>query len=994
MICSLRRPSKEGKGRRIFFLGILFVLFLVIVIPARAQLSELMTKDLRLIYYSKAHEYIVPHLARCFQNALAFDERMFNFLPSGKVTIFLEDFDDFGHGGADVVPNNHIDIGLAPFNYVYETVPANERMNWLMNHELIHIVACDKAAGPDRVFRSLFFGKVSATSEAPLSMLYTYLTTPRRYSPRWYHEGIAVFMETWMSGGVGRVLGGYDEMVFRSMVRDSTYIYDVVGLESEGTTIDFQVGVNSYLYGTRFMSYLAYTYGPEKLLAWVTRSDSSSHFFATQFQQVYGKSLDDGWSDWLKFEHTWQNDNLDSIRKYPVTRSRPISSRALGSVSRSFYDSASGKLYAAVRYPGQVSHIVSIDGRNGQVENLCEVKGPALFYVTSLAYNPRGRVLFFTTNNNKWRDVNAFDLATGSTTCLLPESRIGDLAFDQADSSLWGIRHDAGYSTIVRIPYPYTRWNQILTWPYGQDIFDLDVSPDGSMLAMTLAEVNGTQHLITMDVPKLLAGGDSSYKVLFTSEKTSTEDFVFSADNRSLYGSTYSTGVSNIVRYDLATSEMKWLTNSETGFFRPVPVSEDSLVAWEYSGQGFRPGWITNHSLEDVSAVRYLGQGIYLRFPEVASWTLDPPSSRRINIDSLTIYNGEYNGLANLRLMSVYPVVEGYKNLVAYGLRFNIADPLGLYNLNLTGSYTPNRSIGESERLHLSLGGGYLNWKIRGTVNGADFYDLFGPTKVSRKGYSAGITLKEPIISDDPRTMSAVVDLAGYSGLERLPDYQNIATTFDKFVTLNGRLNYRYYIRTLGSVDAEKGIQWTLSSLNTLVQSRFYPLVYTGLDYGFMLPVDHTSLWARTSFGFSPRGRDDPFANFYFGGFGNNWIDYQDVQRYREYYSFPGLELNEAAGTRYGKFMLELDLPPVRFRRAGILNAYCTWARFALFSGVLMTNIDDQSLRTDYLDVGSQVDFRIVLFSNLESTFSVGYAFAWSRNQRAERELMVSLKLL
>src|SRR6202021_2343694 len=51
--------------------------------------------------------------------------------------------------------------------------------------------------------------------------------------------------------------------MFRAMVRDDRYMYDVVGLESEGTSADFQVGANSYLYGTRFMNHLASQYGPE-----------------------------------------------------------------------------------------------------------------------------------------------------------------------------------------------------------------------------------------------------------------------------------------------------------------------------------------------------------------------------------------------------------------------------------------------------------------------------------------------------------------------------------------------------------------------------------------------------------------------------------------------------------------------------------------------------------------------------------------------------------
>jgi hypothetical protein len=60
-----------------------------------------------------------------------------------------------------------------------------------------------------------------------------------------------------MSGGLGRAMGNYDEMYFRSIVSEKKPIYSVVGLETEGTTIDFQVGANSYLYGSRFVTYLA-----------------------------------------------------------------------------------------------------------------------------------------------------------------------------------------------------------------------------------------------------------------------------------------------------------------------------------------------------------------------------------------------------------------------------------------------------------------------------------------------------------------------------------------------------------------------------------------------------------------------------------------------------------------------------------------------------------------------------------------------------------------
>ena len=98
---------------------------------------------------------------------------------------------------------------------------------------------------------------------------------PRFTAPRWYIEGAAVFMETWMGGGLGRAQGGYDEMVFRAMVRDGAHFYDPLGLVSRGIRVDFQIGANAYLYGTRFFTWLAYRYTPEKVVDWLRRDAGS-----------------------------------------------------------------------------------------------------------------------------------------------------------------------------------------------------------------------------------------------------------------------------------------------------------------------------------------------------------------------------------------------------------------------------------------------------------------------------------------------------------------------------------------------------------------------------------------------------------------------------------------------------------------------------------------------------------------------------------------------
>lgn len=984
-----RRVWKKRTSRLV--IALIGLVFPSILFP---QINSLSTENLRLLYLSKAQEYLVPHVARCFENALEFHRQTFDYSPSEPTTLLLQDFGDFGNGGATAVPNNIISVGMAPFSYVYETIPANERMNWMLNHELVHILASDKAAGRDRFFRKLFFGKVMAVPDDPVSMLYAYLTNPRLYSPRWYHEGIAVFMETWMAGGLGRAMGAYDEMVFRTMVRDSSYFYDVVGLESEGTKVDFQVGANSYLYGTRFVTYLAYRHGPEKVVQWISRGKGSKAYFSSQFKNVFGTSLDDEWSRWHVWEREWQNANLDSIRRNPVTSYRVISRQTLGSVSRSYFDARRRKLYTAIRYPGQVAQLASIDVDNGDLQKIGEIKGAALFYVTSLAHDPNRETLFYTTDNNGWRDLKSVSLKSGERRTLMKDARVGDLVFSANDSSLWGVRHYNGISTLVRIPHPYKEWNQIYSFPYGQDIFDIDVSPNGSLLSAALVEVTGRQKLIKLDIQKLITNGGTEkvYDVIFDFENSSPANFVFSADGRYLFGSSYYSGVSNIYRYDLEVSDMSILSNGETGFFRPIPISEDSLIVMNYTGRGFQPVMIANLTVERVGAIHFLGNAVVKAHPIVKSWLLGSPA--RINLDSLTISTGTYNTLANLRLATIYPIVEGYKDFAALGLRINFADRLSFSELALNATYSPDRDLPAGERAHLKLSFQHWNFNLRATYNGADFYDLFGPTKTSRKGYSLGLGYKKTLIYDEPKTLHWTFDVTGYGNLDRLPDFQNVVAPFEELLSASTNLHYQFVEKSLGAVDEERGVKWDIASHGNYVNKDFFPSVFVNFDYGVLLPLNHSSVWLRTSAGQSFGDRDNPFANFFFGGFGNNWVDHRAEKRYREYYSFPGVELNEIDGKNYGKAMLEWNLPPLRFRRVGFPVMYLNWARLALFSTAIRTNLDEASDRRTFFNLGGQLDFRMVLFSNQETTFSLGFAVAKERGQSWSNELMVSLKLL
>lgn len=962
-----------------------------------AQFQSLETLTMRLMYTSPLQSYLVPQVVASFENALRFHRRIFDYDPGGPINVLMHDLWHYGNAGARPVPENHVTIGIAPFGHEYESAPAPERMASSMNHEIAHIVTADKATAADRRYRALFFGKVTPNAEVPLSMLYSYLTTPRWFTPRWYLEGIATYMETWMNGGLGRALGPYDEMVFRTLVRDSLSMYDVVGLESEGTSIDFQTGANSYLYGTRFVSYLALTFGNDSLLSWFNRTEGSKRYFATDFQRAFGRPLSEEWSRWIAWEREWQRDNLAAIRRHPTTVARPLTRQILGSASRAFFDSTNRSVIVAVRYPGQEAHIASIDVATGRFTRIRDLVGATGLSVTSLAFDPASRTLFYTTNNNEWPHIVALDLHTGRARSLLKNARIADLAFNQADRSLWGVRHDNGFSTLVRIEHPYTEWKQVYTVSYGYDIFDIDLSPDGKSLVASFSEISGNQKLIRFDVAALL-GGNTTPELLYEFGDWSPSTFVHSSDGRFLFGSSYFSGVSNVFRYDFATKAMDALSNAETGFFKPLPISADSVVVLEYSGTGFVPSMIANAVPDSVSAINFLGNVIAEQRPDVQDWM--PPPASEVNPDSLTTATGEYRARRNFKLDNAYPVLEGYQDAagvdaIAVGMRFNFSDRVGATGFELTTSYSPDERLDPYERLHARAVFRHWNWKLSGAFNRADFYDLFGPTKVSRRGYALALQYTGNLYLDGPTSLGYSLQAANYGELAILPEFQDVAASFDKLSAFSADLNYESVRSSLGAVGAEFGTIWNGALRGNYVNETLYPRVSTDAAKGFLLPIDHSSIWLKASAG-SALGpdRDDPFALFYFGGFANNWVDYRSFKQYRNTESFPGLEINQVGGATFGKAQLEWVSPPLRFRSLGVPSAYLRWAGLSLFASSLVTDFDDSSLRATYTSVGAQVDIRLVTLSNLNSTFSFGYAEAQGDGVPRRGSFMASFKIM
>lgn len=964
------------------------------------DLSFVETNELRVIYFPD-EQSLVPHATQSFLSALATHRRVWGYVPNDGVSVWLRDWLDYGNATTYWAPHNLIDDDVAPSYNPYETMSSADRFEALAVHELTHSATTDRANAQDYRWRHLFHGKVSVLSIHPETLLYNYLTVPRGISPRWYVEGSAVFMETWLTGGVGRAQGGYDEMVFRAMVEDSAKFYEPLGLVSKGTEVDFQTGANAYLYGTRFMDYLAFTYGPERLLSWWRRDAGSRRYYDDQFQQVFGLPLDESWRRWIDFEHDFQRKNLASVHEHPSTEFHDVTRRNLGAVSRSYVSRDGSRLYMAIKYPGQVAHVVSVSRRDGSVTQLAEIRGPRGYTVTSLAYDPQTETLFFTSNNvTSFRNLEALDLRTGKTRMLMHGGRIGDIVFNRADRSLWGLRLVNGLDVLVRLPPPYNEWHRLHTFAPDEEAFDLDLSPDGTLASVSVSGLGpriGAPHVTQVRVMRTdaLVQDDATPLHTLTMGSAVPEGFVFSPDGRYLYGSSYYTGVSNIYRYELATETLDAVSNAALGFFRPLPLDDSRLIVLRYSAKGFVPTEIEAQPTEDLSAVTFLGQQVAEKYPTVQSWVTQVPST--IPYETQIVRQGAYSPARELQLDSLIPMVEGYFNSVAIGANARFSDPAGLDWINVDTSYSPDDGLPPIQRLHAMVTAHIPEWTAGAAWNRDDFYDLFGPTKRSLAGYNGYLQYDHFMVYDLPQTMAVMAKVAYYGDLVTLPGFQNVLSPTSNLFTTDLGLTSLDMRRSPGAVDEETGHSWSLKVHTYSASGEVIPSISGTFDVGFPLPLDHSSIWLRTGAAVSAGARANPLANFYLGGFGNNYVDSGangSVQRYRDLLSMPGFEIDALQGKSVAKAMLEWCIPPLRFEALGTPGFYVSWARPELFATALETEFNDAPLRERAYDVGGQLDFQLQVMHRWPMMLSMGVARGSGGGGFARTEFMLSLQVL
>lgn len=206
--------------------------------------------------------------------------------PRGRTHLIVTDHVDVSNGSATPFPRNRIEI--------YVSAPGGDPSSpiayyddWLelvIVHEYAHILHLDQARGVPRLLRTIL-------GRNPIAF-------PNEWAPYWMIEGLATFYESELTEA-GRVKGTFAEMVLRTAAIEDRWPSEA---QASGLTATWPGGAARYLFGSKFLAWLARRHGAEAVARYF--NEYSRKVIPYQInrtaRQVFGTGVSELWEEWSR----------------------------------------------------------------------------------------------------------------------------------------------------------------------------------------------------------------------------------------------------------------------------------------------------------------------------------------------------------------------------------------------------------------------------------------------------------------------------------------------------------------------------------------------------------------------------------------------------------------------------------------------------------------------------------------------------------------------
>ena len=507
-------------------------------------------------YRNERHDeqQVAQRVARSAEKAHAELVPLLGHAPDRRTHIVVTDDTDGANGSAQIVPMNIVRVYVTGPSSISGLNDFDDHIYALLVHEYTHILHIDTIHGLPRLLNAIF-GKTWA---------------PNQLQPKWFIEGLAVYQETERTAG-GRNRNAIYDMYLRTAVLQGKLL-DMDEISSYPRL--YPRGTVHYLYGSRFIKYIADRFGPDKLteVSHLYGGTVIPYAINRTLKKVLGYTflqLYEDFKGYLKRRYDLQRAAIE--QRGAVTPFRKITDYGEACGSPRF--SSDGRQLVFIDTDGRSQFAIKVlDVAQDQVVERHEVFG-----ASGVGFTPDGQYLVYG-QSAYWKTIYRFhDIfvrhrKTGEVRRLTKGLRARDPAVSPDGARVAFTMNELGSMSLAIIPFDGGRHRVLYKGGEGDQIFNPRWSPDGRYLTYSRWRKGGNRDIYVMEVA-------SGQQRRITDDRALDMDPQFSGDGRRIYFASDRTGVYNIFCHDLETGRLWQVSNLLTGAFTPA-ISPDEKSAY------------------------------------------------------------------------------------------------------------------------------------------------------------------------------------------------------------------------------------------------------------------------------------------------------------------------------------------------------------------------------------------------------------------------------
>jgi Tol biopolymer transport system component len=562
---------------------------------------------------------------------------LYQHAPDQKVSFIIRDHDDISNGAAYFY-DNKIELYAPSMDFDFRGTH-----NWLRNvvtHEFTHIVQIQTSMKFGRRVPSIYLQWLGYESERRPDVLYGYPNIIMSYPlsgfvvPAWFAEGVAQFNRKELRYDFWDT---HRDMILRSYALSGTMLswqeMGVFGKNSLGNE-------SSYNAGFAFVSYIARTYGDEKLneisrnLSTLTRVSIDG-----AIERALGKDGEEVYNEWRgQLLHEYAT-RVEPIRA-DLHEGRPLvfvedvsggssiyheneivldhpSERAVAPERPQQYDAVeTGFANLYPRFSPDASKLAYVSTKNADY-----FSQSALYVIefgrpnrekriktgvrTGMSWSPDGSKLYYARSgreNPHWSyqfDLYSYDLKTEQENRLTHGRRAITPAVSPDGTTIACAVSADGTSNIALMDIDGSNFRIITPYRTGEQVYNPMWSPDGSRILFDYSVKDGR------DIAWIRPDG-SELQFLITGPDDSRTG-VFTPDGSHILFSSDRTGIFNLYSYDVKSGAVEQVSNVLGGAFMPAVKANGGIIYAAYTSTGYKlyeldgPTPLTGHAAYVVS---------------------------------------------------------------------------------------------------------------------------------------------------------------------------------------------------------------------------------------------------------------------------------------------------------------------------------------------------------------------------------------------------------